>query len=166
MQAANGWPAQCSTGKHQSPIDIKTSAINLFDNKDMIIEWPDLKNAKLANHNPGVYVEEFEGQPMRVRLPSVNDGNLTLPLVQYHFHTPHEHTIDGKKAPMEVHFVHTDSEKIVVLGAHVDVKEGNSPLDKALAHINAIPGAHMSEPTGPIKMSEMAEFFKKAPLRR
>jgi hypothetical protein len=32
-------------------------------------------------------------------------GGVDLELLQYHFHTPSEHSIDGKRAPMEVHLV-------------------------------------------------------------
>ena len=30
-------------------------------------------------------------------------------LLQFHFHTPSEHTINGKKYPMEMHLVHKDA---------------------------------------------------------
>lgn len=29
-------------------------------------------------------------------------------LLQFHFHTPSEHTFDGKHYPMEAHLVHKD----------------------------------------------------------
>ncbi|WP_420635655.1 carbonic anhydrase family protein [Candidatus Palauibacter sp.] len=31
-------------------------------------------------------------------------------LVQFHFHLPSEHTVDGAASPMEVHFVHAAEE--------------------------------------------------------
>lgn len=32
-------------------------------------------------------------------------GGVELELLQFHFHTPSEHAMDGKRAPMEVHLV-------------------------------------------------------------
>jgi carbonic anhydrase len=33
-------------------------------------------------------------------------GQTTYPLVQYHFHHPSEHTVEGRRYPMEMHLVH------------------------------------------------------------
>lgn len=35
------------------------------------------------------------------------DGSAKFKLGQFHFHAPSEHTIDGKRFPLEAHFVHT-----------------------------------------------------------
>lgn len=35
-------------------------------------------------------------------------GNKYLELLQFHFHTPSEHALDGRRLPMEVHMVHKD----------------------------------------------------------
>jgi carbonic anhydrase len=51
-------------------------------------------------------------------------------LQQLHFHTPSEHTLNGTRAPMEIHFVHGDSEsRLAVAGLLID--EG--PENKAIA---------------------------------
>ena len=42
-------------------------------------------------------------------------------LVQYHFHAPSEHTIDGERAPLEVHVVHKSADgKLAVVGSLVE----------------------------------------------
>jgi carbonic anhydrase len=51
-------------------------------------------------------------------------GNQQYDLLQFHFHTPSEHTINRRGAPMEVHFVHLktgatpcDPDALLVIGA-------------------------------------------------
>jgi carbonic anhydrase len=44
--------------------------------------------------------------------------------LQFHFHAPSEHTIDGHLMDLEVHFVHTltdDNNKYAVVGIFFDV---------------------------------------------
>ena len=49
----------------------------------------------------------------------VVDGD-TYHLIQFHFHVPSEHTVNGKRARAEVHFVHqSDSKKLAVVGAFI-----------------------------------------------
>jgi carbonic anhydrase len=52
--------------------------------------------------------------------PSVRTGagDKSLELLQYHFHTPSEHTIDGIHSSMEVHLVHKNTKTggLCVLG--------------------------------------------------
>lgn len=51
-------------------------------------------------------------------------GSQQYNLLQFHFHTPSEHKVNDKRAPMEVHFVHLkagalpcDAEALLVIGA-------------------------------------------------
>jgi len=53
-------------------------------------------------------------------------GNQQYDLLQFHFHTPSEHKVNEKGAPMEVHFVHLktgalpcDPEALLVIGAMI-----------------------------------------------
>lgn len=85
---------------------------------------------------------EFNYQPCALSL--LNDGHNILityepgsfiiyhddryELLQFHFHHPSEHTIDGVAAPMELHFVHADpSGSLVVVGVMVHVGGKDNP---------------------------------------
>jgi len=68
----------------------------------------------------------------------------TYHLLQFHFHTPSEHTVDGKRSAMEVHFVWTrdsatgtplglcnsNPDGLLVTGARIKVGEANRELNK------------------------------------
>jgi carbonic anhydrase len=62
-------------------------------------------------------------------------------LVQYHFHAPSEHTIEGEHAPLEVHFVHKSAVgELAVIGLLV-VEGAHDPLwDPVIAALPAAPG--------------------------
>ncbi len=59
--------------------------------------------------------------------------------VDFHFHSPGEHYIDGKTYPMEMHFVHynTDLDRHVVLAIFID--ESLAPHDEFQKVINHLP---------------------------
>lgn len=55
-------------------------------------------------------------------VPAVLDlDDVHYELVQYHFHAPSEHMIDGVRAPLEVHVVHKSADgKLAVIGSLVE----------------------------------------------
>jgi carbonic anhydrase len=57
-------------------------------------------------------------------------------LVQYHFHSPSEHTIDGEHAPLEMHAVHESAEgELAVIGVLIDEGEYNPVADPVIARL-------------------------------
>lgn len=128
--------ALCSEGKGQSPINIvKTDAKGAYN-------WQfDYKNTSLRiAHNEHMEDIIDNGHTIQV---TVDEGstftfnNKTYTLKQFHFHTPSEHTLDGKYAPMEMHMVHqSDDGKLAVVG--ILFKEGKKPnanLAKIIANM-------------------------------
>ena len=64
----------------------------------------------------------------------VGGGDGFYELVQFHFHSPSEHTLDGKYAPLEAHFVHKSADgELVAVGILVEVGEHNVILEPILA---------------------------------
>ena len=62
-------------------------------------------------------------------------------LAQFHFHSPSEHTIDGKHAPMEMHLVHKDAAgKLAVIGVLIEEGAANPELAPLRKHMPTKPG--------------------------
>jgi len=93
----------CGTGTSQSPINIETARVRILHGPPLLLSY---EESELAIENTGHVVE--------VMVPAgVNDmlqiGGDRYMLTQYHFHTPSEHTINGRPADVEAHFVHTNA---------------------------------------------------------
>ena len=89
----------CGVGRQQSPIDIAaaaegTSSSISFDYKG--------GPATVINNGHTVQVNVPRGNRLRV-------GDRVYRLIQFHFHTPSENTINGLHYPMETHLVHKDA---------------------------------------------------------
>jgi carbonic anhydrase len=112
--------ALAKTGKQQSPIDISGAvATNL----------PTIQFAYHPSKIDLVYnghtVEEVED-----KASSLQVGDEQFVLQQFHFHSPSEHTVDGKHFAMEMHLVHqSDSGKIAVVAVLIEEGEDNPAFD-------------------------------------
>ncbi|XP_068987560.1 carbonic anhydrase 6-like isoform X1 [Bombus flavifrons] len=101
------WPGLCTTGKRQSPINIATEDIVKTDLGPLkFIRYNTGFNGKITNNGHSVQIRLY-GAPIHLEganLPS------TYILEQLHFHWPAEHTINGVRDALELHFVHYDEQ--------------------------------------------------------
>lgn len=76
-----------------------------------------------------------------------NGGTLTVNgttynLVQFHFHTPSEHTVDGTAYPAEVHLVHAaDDGTLAVIGSFIEEGAANEALGPFWDDLESLPDA-------------------------
>ena len=122
----------CSMGSRQSPIDLSTASAT--EGKSLQALFFDYRSSPLEIENNGHAVQidedltgiDFHGHTIQVNPNSVSSallGGKIYKLLQFHFHSPSEHTINGKNFPMEAHFVHQNEDgEIAVIG--VMIKEG------------------------------------------
>lgn len=115
--------ARCAVGSQQSPIDI--SGAVKADLPALHIDWK--KGGTIVNNGHTIQVNVTAGGTLQ-------RGPTTFELVQYHFHAPSEHLVDGMATPMEVHFVHKDiaTGNLGVLGVFIRAGRINDAF-KALA---------------------------------
>lgn len=67
---------------------------------------------------------------------SMSVGGKKYELLQVHFHTPSEHAIDGKRVPLEGHFVHKSAEgALAVLGVMMQEGAENPALESVWKHL-------------------------------
>lgn len=118
--------ATCSNGQSQSPINlVATSEIDLpniaFTYSVSPIEVVNNGHTVQVNYAPGSYIQL--------------DGR-RYDLVQFHFHSPSEHTIGGKPAAMEMHLVHKAADgKLAVVGVMLVEGAHNPAFDPLWAHL-------------------------------
>ncbi|TYK25161.1 alpha carbonic anhydrase 7-like [Cucumis melo var. makuwa] len=95
--------ANCNYGKMQSPIDLSTKTIQVVNNMGQLNKRYIPFGAILKNRGHDVSVG-WEG----------NAGSIEINGTQYflkqtHWHSPSEHTINGKRYDLELHVVHQSS---------------------------------------------------------
>ncbi len=107
----------CKIGKRQSPIDIPTTSKQLgISDAGIFVNYNDV-DLDIVNN----------GHTIQVNIPNGNESFINgkkYKLLQFHFHAPSEHTVDGKPIPMEAHLVHIAADgELAVIG--VLMAEGN-----------------------------------------
>lgn len=125
--------ALAKTGKQQSPIDIAAAAAVQQDLAPLVVAYHDT-TLEILNNGHTVEDDYHDGGTLTV------DGH-AYELAQFHFHSPSEHTIDGKHAPMEMHLVHKDAAgKLAVVGVMIQEGEAHPELALLWEHMPTAPG--------------------------
>jgi carbonic anhydrase len=121
----------CATGLEQSPIDIaSTTPLNPADLQFAYqpggLTIVNNGHTIQANYNAGSTVQ-IDGQPYE--------------LLQFHFHRPSEHTVDGDNPPMELHLVHRNgAQELAVVGLFLVEGVENAALAPVFDHMPAEEG--------------------------
>lgn len=122
----------CAEGRHQSPIDlvnptpIKLPAISY--------EYRSTTGMNIRNNGHTIEVAYPEGSWIEV-------DSTQYQLLQFHFHAPSEHTVEGKPFDMEMHLVHkSEHGNLAVVGVLIEQGSHNFAFDPVWAHLPAIPG--------------------------
>jgi len=118
----------CSEGKMQSPIDITNPKTTELAN--ISIKFPSA--AFTMTHNEHVKDIDNNGHTIQVDFEdktsdTLKIGNANYKLAQFHFHSPSEHTVNGKNAAMEMHMVHKDGDNLAVLGIFIEQGAEDNP---------------------------------------
>jgi carbonic anhydrase len=108
--------ATCRDGHSQSPIDLRLERAQHGHGRDFQFHY-----------GPAVFSLANNGHTIQASTTDAANGldsnDHAYTLKQFHFHTPSEHEVDGRRYPMELHLVHGDGQgHLTVVG--VFIKEG------------------------------------------
>jgi carbonic anhydrase len=118
--------ATCNTGATQSPIDL--ASVQPGNGGRTVFKWQPV-SLSVTNNGHTIQADTEKGSSIEI------DGQ-PFELIQFHFHTPSEHTLNGKPFALETHFVHKSAKgELAVVGVLHNVGQDNAPLTPILGAI-------------------------------
>ena len=134
------WRA-CAEGRNQSPVDLggfveaqlpalelkySTVGVNIVNNGHAVqVNYAKGSQMQPDGHPHAPYANMVPYAPGSV----FNHDGKTFELKQFHFHSPSEHTLNGKIFPMEMHLVHADKDGNLAV---VSVLMSEAPADNLI----------------------------------
>jgi carbonic anhydrase len=115
--------AACA-GDRQSPIDLADATT---------ADGPALAQAYAPT--AAEVVDTGHGLQINTGGGTLSVDGVTYDLIQFHVHTPSEHTVGGSDYPAEIHFVHQAGDSLAVVGVFVDEGTANEGLETWLQSI-------------------------------
>ncbi|WP_339930188.1 carbonic anhydrase family protein [uncultured Brevundimonas sp.] len=118
------WGGECPIGTAQSPVAL--TAADVVDLPDLVTHYAAGAGTLLNNGHTLQFTPDTAGGTMI--------GTDAYDLVQFHFHAPSEHTLNGKSYPLEIHFVNRNANgALAVVGVFVKDGAANPALESLLA---------------------------------
>ncbi|CAO2173106.1 unnamed protein product [Urochloa humidicola] len=112
--------ANCSAGRMQSPIDLHHERVSLVRDLGYLDHSYRPADASIVNRGHDIMVK-FSGDA-----GSLVINGTAYYLKQLHWHSPTEHTVNGRRYDMELHLVHESAEnKAAVIGVLYEVGDGH-----------------------------------------
>ena len=136
---AAGFPSpDCAAGREQSPIDlVKATFSTDSEQPDMKFEGYDYKDytegRELLNGGQNSTLKmNLDSGNLRTQFPDGTTDSFNA--LQFHFHSPSEHSVNGKLLPLEMHVVHVheDPAKFSVIGFFFEVGDTENEFIKQL----------------------------------
>tara|TARA_R110002051_G_scaffold32974_2_gene74421 strand:- start:3843 stop:4562 length:720 start_codon:yes stop_codon:yes gene_type:complete len=119
-----GWGGECPVGAAQSPVALVSTAG--ADLPDLTVTYGAGPGTFLNNGHTLQFTPDVAGRTLI--------GSDGYALVQFHFHAPSEHTLDGKTYPAEIHFVNRGADgALAVVGVFLTEGAANPALAALLA---------------------------------
>ncbi|MCF6275957.1 MAG: carbonic anhydrase family protein [Robiginitomaculum sp.] len=126
--------ATCASGTVQSPFDITADKTDTLPALNLNYVPTGMT---VINNGHTIQVDQAGGGQLVV-------GDATYNLLQFHFHTASEYSIDGKFYPLEVHLVHaSDAGALAVVGVMFAQGEANAELANIWANMPTSKGENV-----------------------
>lgn len=152
--------ASCKNGKLQSPIDLSSHRVRIVTNLGKLKKYYKPQNATIKNRGHDIEVK-WEGDA-----GSININGTEFFLHQCHWHSPSEHTINGRRYDMELHMVHESPKingksKIAVIGLLYKIGRPDPVLTKLSKYIKSMIDNEAERSIGVIDPSDIKFGSKK-----
>ncbi|SDZ08431.1 carbonic anhydrase [Evansella caseinilytica] len=139
----------CAEGKEQSPINLEKAKTSAAAEANINIDY-----------QPGAFTVKNNGHTIQAE--ALTDDNTIeidgdeYQLVQFHFHVPSEHQLEGKHLDMELHFVHKNADgQLAVLGVLMKAGEENDALAELWAQMPKEETQAAVELTDPVDLTSL-----------
>jgi carbonic anhydrase len=121
----------CSTGSQESPVDVIDPIVARL--QPLKIRWPTRPDT-IVNNGHTIQLNFARGDTLNV-------GDRSHALTQFHFHHPSEHLVGGKAFAMEAHFVHaSEGGGLAVVGVLIAPGKPNPVFNKIVSTMPAEEG--------------------------
>ena len=121
----------CGEGTHQSPIDIVNPTPTELPT--ISYEYDPATGVNIHHNGHTIEVAYPEGSGIYI-------NGTDYQLLQFHFHAPSEHTVDGKPFDMEMHLVHqSEAGNLAVVGLLIENGRHHPAFDPIWASLPATP---------------------------
>ncbi|XP_059627015.1 alpha carbonic anhydrase 7-like [Cornus florida] len=131
--------SMCSNGEMQSPIDLLNERVQIVSYLGRLKRDYKPSNAALINRGHDMMLKWKDAGHMQI-------NGTKYELRECHWHSPSEHTIDGKRFDLELHLVHeSKSKKIAVVGIMYKFGRTDSFLLKMKDHLEAMANSNELE---------------------
>jgi carbonic anhydrase len=118
----------CKSGVNQSPVEIRQAVNGQLPPLTLSYQ---ARKESIVNNGHTIQINVKEGDALKL------DGE-DFTLRQFHFHTPSENLIDGKRYPMAAHFVHASKDgHLAVVGVMFEAGAVNPALAEILREMPA-----------------------------
>ncbi|KAJ4843731.1 hypothetical protein Tsubulata_044880 [Turnera subulata] len=149
--------AACKSGGLQSPIDMSSQRVKVIRNPGKLKK----------NYKPGNATIKNRGHDIMVKWEENKAGSMKMNGTEYflqqsHWHSPSEHTINGRRYDLELHMVHASHEpdvenKILVIAVLYKIGKPDAFLSKFVRDMVSIADSDTERPVGCIDPSEIIE---------
>jgi carbonic anhydrase len=130
----------CGTGQSQSPIDIRETVTAELPGVSAQFQPASLK----IIHHEHVADGINNGHTIQVNYEGADIatvGGESFKLLQYHFHSPSEHTVRGQHYPMEMHLVHkSEAGHLAVVAVFIEAGAHNAAFDPVWSNLPTTKG--------------------------
>ena len=135
----------CAEGRAQSPIDLANA--EPAELPPVELRLPSGRDVEVLNQE-GVIDALDNGHTIQVNAKTgetMTVGDKSYALLQFHLHAPSEHTVDGRRYPMEMHFVYqAEDGALAVLGVFIEEGAENRAFAPLWKQLEETPGTHVT----------------------